>query len=445
MRDLFLLCFLPVAIYFIFRRPFIGVALSAWTSIFAPHTWVWGFGTSLRVNLVITTVTVLSFIINKREGKGAFTSASIWMLVLFVWGTLATMFTEGISTVAWFEWDVFWKIIFLFFMVTMVINTRHRVEVVLWAVAIAGSLIGCNEGLKYIISGAGHIIVGPPGTRIGDRNDLALALNMLLPVCFFLYNSTKHQLLKKIMLGVIIANIVCIIGSFSRGGFIGLCIVAFFYFLKGKNKILILTGSLVVAAALPSLMPQSWFDRMNTIETATEDMSFIGRVQAWKQAVLMANDHPVFGGGFKAGQNTYLWRLYEPEFEKFDHIVQTSHVSFPFAKAAHSIYFQVLGDLGYCGLFIYLMLLLTAYRHLGYAASHAGEDEWLRNVANSLKVSMIVFGVSGALLSQPYFDLTFVVIGLSVVLCTMARQRRSATTNAGAAVAPALQTLSGKS
>lgn len=423
MRDLFLLCFIPLAIYFILKSPFIGVALSAWTSIFAPHAWVWGFGASLRVNLVVTVVTVMSFILNKNKIKPIFNITSGLMFLFLIWGTFSTIFAKGNTVIAWFEWDLFWKVIFLFFLVTFTVNTKHRVEVTLWAVVLGGGLIGCNEGLKYILSAGGHSISGPAGTRIGDRNDLSLALNMLLPISLYLYSNTKNKWLKIILLAILATNIACIVGSFSRGGFIGLCIVGIFYFLKGKNKTFILAGSLTVALALPLLVPQNWFDRMNTIENAAEDLSFIGRVQAWKQAVLMANDNPILGAGFKAGQDNYLWRFYEHDFAKFDHLIQTSHISFPFAKAAHSIYFQVLGDLGYCGLLIYLCMLWSAYRNFSFAKRNAGENKWLGDLANSLKVSMIVFAVSGALLSQPYFDLTFIILALSVVLYTLAREQ----------------------
>jgi len=47
---------------------------------------------------------------------------------------------------------------------------------------------------------------------------------------------------------------------------------------------------------------------MDTIESVNEDSSFLGRIVAWKEAILIAADNPMFGGGFKAGQHAIIWK-----------------------------------------------------------------------------------------------------------------------------------------
>src|SRR5947208_10492047 len=101
---------------------------------------------------------------------------------------------------------------------------------------------------------------------------------------------------------------------------------------------------------------------MDTIMTADQDESFMGRVIAWKQSTLIALDHPWFGGGFFAVQDPVLWTQYRRVFHRLD-FIPTSEPAEQAVYAAHSIYFQVLGDLGFAGLIIFLSILITAWRN----------------------------------------------------------------------------------
>ena len=168
-------------------------------------------------------------------------------------------------------------------------------------------------------------------------------------------------------------------------------------------------------------MPDRWSQRMNTIESADKDNSFLGRVVAWKQAVLIANDHPMLGIGFKGGQNQAIWTYYKPDFDIFNSIIDTSHTDFVQAKAAHSIYFQVLGDMGYSGLIVFLLLLFTSYRFIRFAEKNLQNDPFYQDLAGMTKISLAAYAVAGAALSLPYFDILYVIVGLSTIVYLRAK------------------------
>ena len=96
-------------------------------------------------------------------------------------------------------------------------------------------------------------------------------------------------------------------------------------------------------------------------------------------------------------------------------------VYFAKAKAAHSIYFQVLGDLGFAGLIIFLSLLLLTYRKLVWVTNNT-TDEWLIGLSRMLKVSLVAYCAGGAALSLPYFDLSFAIFALTHILCEIAKR-----------------------
>ena len=93
-------------------------------------------------------------------------------------------------------------------------------------------------------------------------------------------------------------------------------------------------------------MPEKFWNRMNTIQNTQPDASMHGRIVAWQVAYKYANDHFPFGAGFYAPQLASIFNSYFP--------MEETH-------AAHSIYFQVLGEQGYIGLTIYLMIIAGAF------------------------------------------------------------------------------------
>ena len=429
MRDLALLLFILFASYYILRSPFIGVALSIWTSLFTPNLWVFGFGQSLRINFLFLALFLISFFINKSKIKNTnyrFTALCFMHIAFFLLGTLSAVFTISQEDVVWLEWSYFYKTLLLYFFVVLVVHTELQIKTILWAMILSVSFIGLSEGLKYFLSGGGHVIEGVLFSKMQDRNALALAMNMILPLLFLLRNYTENKKVKNFLLVIAIFNIIAILGSFSRGGLIGLIVVGFFYFLRSDRKILISVFAVVIAISAVNFMPDRWTQRMNTIESADKDESFLGRVVAWKQAVLIANDHPFVGVGFKGGQNQGIWTYYKPDFDIFNSIIDTSGTNFVQAKAAHSIYFQVMGDMGYTGLFLFLLLLFTSYRFIRFAEKNLQADSFYHALAGMTKISLAAYAIAGAALSLPYFDILYVIFGLSTIVYLKAKAVKTA-------------------
>lgn len=424
MRDLALLLFILFVSFYILRNPFIGVALSIWTSLFTPNLWVFGFGQSFRINFIFLALFLISVLFNKSKIKNTnykFTGLCFTLVAFFMLGTLSALLTISNEDVVWIEWDYFYKTLLLYFLVVFVVYKEIHIKTVLWAMVLSVSFIGVAEGLKYLLTGGGHVIEGVVSSKLQDRNGLALALNMILPLLFLLRNYTENKRVKTFLLMIAIINIVAILGSFSRGGLIGLIVVGFFYFLKSNQKIIISVFAVVIGFSAVNFMPERWMDRMNTIESADKDESFLGRVVAWKQAVLIANDHPFAGVGFKGGQNQAIWTYYKPDFDIFNSIIDTSHTNFVKAKAAHSIYFQVMADMGYNGLMIFLILLFIGYRNIRFAEKNLVPGSFYHELAGMTKISLAAYIVAGAALSLPYFDILYVILGFSTIVYLKAK------------------------
>lgn len=86
--------------------------------------------------------------------------------------------------------------------------------------------------------------------------------------------------------------------------------------------------------------------------------------------------------------------------------------------AAHSIYFQVLGNHGFVGLFIFLCLWLLTYRYAGWLNKNAvsiPQARWAADLGGMIQVALIGYAVGGAFLSLAYFDLPYYMMVMVVI------------------------------
>jgi len=168
--------------------------------------------------------------------------------------------------------------------------------------------------------------------------------------------------------------------------------------LHARHRLLYLIFGAAIMVSIIHFMPQSFFDRVDTLHSISQDGSFQGRVMAWKVAFMYATEHFPFGAGFYGPQLNAIFQQYFPGEE---------------AHAAHSIYFQVLGEHGFIGLGIYLAIILAALKCCWSIVRRTKrmKDIWQHRLARMIQTSLMAFLVGGAALSMAYYDL-FVVLAL---------------------------------
>lgn len=429
MRDLLLVGFLFVAIYFSFKKPFLGVAAWVWIALTAPADWVFGFSQSFRLNLTIVVVTATAYLVNKSKvhavQKGGAGAIKFWVLFFLFWTLISTVFHNQINdSLVWSKFIEFTKVIVLFVFITIAVTTRTQINTIVWAIVLSISSFAAMESIKFALSGGGHHIVGKAGI-IADRNDLAVAINMCIPFIFYLWSESKNKALRIGLIVLVALNALAIIGTYSRGGFIGLSILAFAMWLRSDRKMRYLIFALFVLPILYAKAPDEWRDRQSTVETAAvEDSSFIGRLWAWKIATMISLDDPFTGGGMKATTDPLLWGTYAPYTENFGFIYTPPIAAEHRPLAAHNIYFQVLGGSGFVGLGIFLIMLMVGLLKCLSNASVARREGvvWAKNLSDALTLSFVGYGITGMNVSLAYFELLYAVLGIICVVTVVLNQ-----------------------
>jgi putative inorganic carbon (hco3(-)) transporter len=398
-RDILLILatlgFLPLCL----RYPAAGAICWAWFSLMAPHRLVYGFAYGQQFNLLIAAATLAGWLLSAERKRWTPDLVPKILLLFVLWTTLNTWFAP-FQDASWFFWEQMvrsWALVFLIFSVA---HTKVRVHAFVWVIVISLGFYGIKGGLFTIMTGGHFAVFGPPGSIIADNNQLALAIVMTLPLVNYLRMHTKMWAIRLGLGAAIVLEVVMALGSQSRGAAVALAAVFGIFWLTTRRKMLYaMAGILVIIAAL-SLMPAGYFDRLNTISTAESDNSFMGRVTAWYVAVKVAKDWFPFGAGFYAPQLPAIFHQYYPV---------------DLARAAHSIYFQVLGEQGFIGLGIYLVLLALALRNAGIIVRQtrgSADLLWAYDLAKMMRVALIGYCVGGAALSMAYFDGLMILIAL---------------------------------
>ena len=412
MRDLILIAFIFGGLLLALRYPFTGLLLWAWFTLATPHQAAYAANT-IPLNTIIAGVTFISFFLHGEFYKVRPTLLMVLMGSFAAWLWLSQLQSLDPQNSAPY-FDRFIKVLIFIFLCMMVVTDKLRFHALLWLFAIVMGFYGAKGGLYTLLTFGQNIYYGLPESILYDNNHLGIALASTLPLFLYLQGQTTHPSVKWGIRLVFVLSIIAILGTHSRGAFVSLTIFAGFIWLRSQRKILLMCLGLLIATPTLVVLPENWFDRMSTIQDAENDESFMGRVDAWWINYKLAREHPLTGAGLR--------NPYEEDIAQQVDIFRTP-------RAAHSIYFEILGGAGFVGLFIYLYLLGEAFLTAWIAERkyrNANQHRWRSDFARHAQTSLAVFGVGAASVSLEMWEGYLLVIALISVLSGMVPASTSA-------------------
>jgi len=395
MRDLILAVFLFGSVPFILRRPAVGVFLWIWLGVMNPHSYTWGLSDYPFAQL-IAVATLMGMLFSREPKHLPVTSVTAVLFMLLLWMNVTTLYAFDIDQ-SLRMWERVMKILLMVFVSMSLLHSKQHVQVLIWVAVGSVAFFGIKGGLFTLREGGEERVMGPGGF-IEENNALALATIMTIPLLYFLFLQATKRWLRW---GLFAAMVLCgfsALGSYSRGGLLGIAAMIGFLWWKSRNKLV--TG-FVLAMLVPvaiAFMPDKWDERMRSIQNYEQDTSAMGRINAWMMAVNLANDRPLIGGGFEI-YNKEVFGRYAPDPDD--------------VHAAHSIYFQMLGEHGYVGLMLFLLLWILVWRDASWIIRHSrGQRElrWALELALMTQVSLVGYAVGGAFLSLAYFDVPYYLL-----------------------------------
>jgi len=310
--------------------------------------------------------------------------------------------------------DHFLKAIAFFWLIGTLVITRRRVSMFAWALTLCSIPIAAT-GLLHYQSGAfvtSHRaavqrIAGYMGGSglAGNPNDLALILNLLIPVTGALMLMSRNVFLKALAALTILLSMVTVIITFSRAGFIALATIVLLSFIAliKRRSPGAAVAIFVAALAVPPMLPPGYIDRLSTITDIDADKtgSAQGRLTDFSVALDVVARNPVTGVGL--GQD----------------ILALNEERGPTWRSVHNVYLEYAVDLGLPGLVLFVALLIASFRSAQQVRSRVRREPALRDlsvVAGGVQISLIAFAVEAFFHPIAYQFYFFCIGGLAIAL-----------------------------
>lgn len=242
------------------------------------------------------------------------------------------------------------------------VTTKKGLDILVTAMVAAGVLVSLYGFYQYIFGAAGSEawtdddMFSSISTRVystlQNPNVLSEYLLLIIPLSAACLFTAKGFLKKFLFFCAAGIMCVCMILTFSRGGWLGLIFAAaiFLILLDRRYILLFLAGAVLLFLAAPDVI----LSRFSSIGDMS-DGSTSYRVAIWLGTVNMLKDYWVCG----IGPGTDAFNLIYPSYSYNNAIAQHSH----------NLFLQIMSDAGICGIIVFILLLIVFIRSLCSAIS----------------------------------------------------------------------------
>lgn len=404
MRGLLLLGAIIVAMGFTLPFPFVGFLTWEWMNLMSPHRLTFGSSASSDFTQYVAVATLLAWAISKERKIPEITTASVLIGCFAVWLFISQQFSLDPSESSRFS-ERFLKVLAFTLIGFLLIDSKLRIQAAIWILVLSTSYFGVKGGAFTILSGGGSHVFGPRGSILENNNHLGLAIASMIPLVLYLYQTTRNVVIQRVLLVAGGLDLVAVFGTQSRGAFVALVAMVAMLWWRSSRRVTSLATAVVIILPALLFMPDSWTNRMLSIQDYQTDSSFQGRVDAWVINWNVAVAHPFTGAGMRVPYQQEIASRYIGEFRE--------------ARAAHSIYFEILGGMGFIGLFLFIGILVRSQfalrnlrKHLYTDLEHLGSFQ----LATALQISITALMVGGLVQSMEMWEGLWLVIVLTSAL-----------------------------
>jgi probable O-glycosylation ligase (exosortase A-associated) len=291
----------------------------------------------------------------------------------------------------------------------LLVTSHNKFKSLVIVTAMSFGFLAIKGAIFGLRTGGESRVWGPPDSFISDNNAFALAVNMSLPMLFFLARDEKKRTYRWLFYLAFASGVLSVILTYSRGGLLGLAAVLLAITIKSNYKVISLFLMAFAFFGVLTFAPPQWMNRMGGLVRGEVDTSGRERLVSWGTAWNFALDYPITGGSFNALPNVELFQRYQPE---------RLPVGF-LSSGPHSIYFQTLEEQGFVGLGLYLILVGSCWVSLlglRRKSRRSACSHWIVPYTHMIEVSLFGFLVSGAFLGLANFDLFYQLVAMVIIL-----------------------------
>lgn len=434
MRDLAFIAFLIALFGMGLKRPFLFVLAYVYIDIVSPQRLTYLLLNSVPISLIAVIAAVGAWLLfdDKRDVRLA--PRQLLLLILLIYCAITTR-NADFPVEALDKWDWVWKALAFAIFLPLTLRTRLRIEALLAFMVLSAASIIIVGGIKTLASGGGYgelnlMVSNNSGLYEGSIISTVAVCIVPLILWFGKYGTIfpPDWRTRTFCYALAFACLLIPVGTSARTGLVCIGLMALLMLRDAKRRVMYL--ALMVAAPLVALpfLPPAFLERMQTIQNHQSDTSASTRVAVWKWTIDYAKTHP-FGGGFEAyRQNHVRFETVKVEGTGSNVTIQRTPEE-DHARAYHSSYFEMLGEQGYPGLILWLLinlggiLRMEVIRHRYRRAAPA--EAWAMPLAAALQSAHIIYLLGAAFVGIAFQPFIYMLIGAQIGLDTYLARRRS--------------------
>ena len=360
MRDVVLVVIVLVLFAVSLRRPFVGAVSFLGCGILNPGSFTWAASEWFHISQLLAIGTLIGYLVSSEPKR--FPHQREVLLLLALWGifgfsSIFAIFPER----AVVHFTRISKIFFMLFVSMSLINTEYRLHLLLRVIAFSLGFFALKGGIFFITTGGQQMVWGPENSFLEANNSIGLALAMNVPLLFYLAKSETKRWLRLLIWAMIVFSYPAVIGTFSRGAWLGLAAASVLVLLRSQRKVLTVSvAALLIVMALPfwhyftSRRIQNRYEELVNYE---EDTSAQSRFWTWEFCKRVGMANPLTGGGFEL----YSWTTYEKYYPEF--LIWRGKVA-----TCHGTWMQMFAEHGFPGFIVWNFLLICCFSAYGGCA-----------------------------------------------------------------------------
>jgi probable O-glycosylation ligase (exosortase A-associated) len=216
------------------------------------------------------------------------------------------------------------------------------------------------------------------------------------------------------------------VGTQARTGLICLAVLVVLALRTARRRSLYIGLLALGAVAITPMLPKSFSDRMSTITNHEADQSASTRVAVWMWTIEYAKAHP-FGGGFEIYRGNHLVYDTQKADQSGSNVEIEKQAIEEKGRAFHSSYFEMLGEQGYPGLALWLLLHILGVAQMElvrrrYRNETGADLAWIAPLANALQQAQIVYLVGSLFVGIAFQPFCYLLVGLQIGLWSYVRR-----------------------
>jgi probable O-glycosylation ligase (exosortase A-associated) len=422
MRDVGLVLFLGGLLLLGLKRPFLFVLAYMYIDTVSPQRISYFLLNRVPVSLIVAALAIGGWLlVDKKDFRVAPRQGLIFVLLCYcAW----TTWNADLPVEAWTKWDWVWKALLFAIFLPFTLRTKLRIEASLLFLTLSAAAIIIVGGIKTMASGGGYGVLNlmvDNNSGLYESSTISTIAIALIPIILWLTRFgtvfPPDWRVKSFAGALIFACLLIPVGTEARTGLVCIAVLGLLLLRDAKRRLLyIMAAGLLGLAAIPFL-PHSFTNRMETIQGFQGDQSAGTRLAVWAWTWDYVQAHPA-GGGFEAyRQNRIQVQTVSAQGSGGTQDI-TVRTEADQGRAYHSAYFEMLGEQGFAGLILFLLihgigLVRMELIRRRYRTAEAG-DAWIAPLATALQNFQLIFLVGSLFVGIAYQPFIYLILGTQI-------------------------------